>query len=309
MKNKPYGYYKKVVFLQQCLPLYNYNVIKSEFNKDNKSWFKPRDGHYPGWQYSQPYNFNRTENDGATIYDWNWWNAIFCLDCSHFSIFFDKNQVDNNNNYIGTYKKSGKYTCYGEDFDNVIPINKGKYDVLFKQITGSWNWNQPSMTASCINSDEVFFGIAFKHHFKGNEIINHTRLIDLDALEKLYNKNILSNYKINNPNKIIYLFDEEDKKKIIEFDKNFGENNEYPKLKDNKNNNLDENIYVYLPRIVWLFFELYKKDMKYPLYTGIASNYNPEKLKEYNIKRVEMVDGVLKNSILKDGKNEYIDYY
>ena len=31
MKNKPYTYYKKIVFLQQCLPLYNYDVIKREF--------------------------------------------------------------------------------------------------------------------------------------------------------------------------------------------------------------------------------------------------------------------------------------
>lgn len=308
MKNKPYGYYKKIVFLQQCLPLYNYEVIKEEFLKDNKSWFKPRDGQYPGWQYSQPYNFNRSDNEGATIYDWNWWNAIFALDCSHLTIFFDKNQVDSNKNYIGTYKKDGKYNCYGEDFDNVIPINKGKYDVLFKQVTGSWNWNKPSMTASCINSDEVFFGLAFKHHFKGNEIVNHTRLINLDALEKLYKKNILSSYKINNPYKIKYLFDEEDKKKITEFNKNFGENNEYPELKNNKITNLDENIYIYLPRIIWLFFELYKKDMNYPLYIGIASDYNPEKLNEYYVKRYKTIDGELKNTILKNGVTEYIDY-
>ena len=308
MINKPYGYYKKVVFIQQCLPLYNYKVIKEEFLKDNKSWFKPRNGEYPEWQYSQPYNFNREDNEGATIYDWNWWNAIFALDSSHFSIFFDSNQVDNNNNYIGTYKKYGKYTCYGEDFDNIIPINKGKYDVLFKQVTGSWNWNNPSINSSCINSDEVFFGVAFKHHFKGNEIVNHTRLIDFDALEKLYDKNILSNYTINNPNKIVYLFDEDDKKEIIGFIKNLGQYNEYPKLKDKKITNLNENIYIYLPRIVWLFFELYIKNSNYPMYIGVASDYNPEKLKEYYIKRIDEVDGVKKNSILKDGKKEYLDY-
>ena len=310
MKNKPFGFYKKIVFLQQCLPLYNYSVIKKEFLIDNKSWFKPRNGEYPGWQYSQPYNFNREENNGATIYDWNWWNAIFALDCSHLNILFDDKQIDAKGNYIGTYKKEGKYTCYGEEFDNIIPINKGKYDVLFKQVTGSWDWNNPSMTASCINSDEVFFGLAFKQHFKGNDIINHTRLINLDALEKLYTKNILSDIKITNPNKIVYLFDDEDKKKILDFKSNFGENNEYPKLdlKDKKITTLDNNLYIYLPRITWLFFELFKKDKNYPLYTGIASNYNPEKLQEYYVKRVEKVDGELKNTYLKDGKKVNIDY-
>jgi hypothetical protein len=73
MKNKPYNYYKKIVFIQQCMPLYNYNIIKNEFIKDNRSWFKPRNGEYPQWQYSYPYNFNRDTDDGATIYDWNWW--------------------------------------------------------------------------------------------------------------------------------------------------------------------------------------------------------------------------------------------
>jgi hypothetical protein len=308
MKNKPYNYYKKIVFLQQCLPLYNFNIIKNEFIKDNKSWFKPRGGEYPIWAYSQPYNFNRTDNDGATIYDWNWWNAIFAIDQSHFNIFFDESHIDENNNYIGTYKKEGEYICYGENFDNIVSINKGKYDVLFKQVTGSWDWNNPSTTASCINSDEVFFGVAFKHHFKGNDIVNHTKQINTNALSQLYNKNILSIYNINNSTNTIHLFDENDKKIIKEFNKYFGKDNEYPILNIKKIDKLDENLYVYLPRIVWLDFELYMKNTDYPIYSGMPSNYNPEKLNEYYIKRREMKDGILKNTIMFKGEKQFMDY-
>jgi hypothetical protein len=306
MKNKPFKYYRKIVFLQQCLPLYNFNVIKDEFFKDSKSWFKPREGEYPGSQYSQPYNFNRINNNGATIYDWNWWSAIFALDSSHFNIFFDDNNVIKNK-YQGTYKKEGIYKCNGTEYDNIIPINKNnKYSVLFDQTIGSWAWDTNiSANSSCINSDEVFFGIAFKMNFPGNEIGNHTRIINLESLNKIYKKNVLSIYNILYPFKFIYLFNDNDKNDIRNFKMNFGQNNKYPELNPSDLvTNLNEDIYIYLPRIVWLPSELYKENNQYPLYTGVATNYNPKHLKEYyNIKK----DDEKINSIIEYGKIIKID--
>lgn len=304
MKNKSYNYYKKIVFLQQCLPLYNFNIIKNELVNDNKSWFKPREGNYPGWEYSKPYDFNRKNNDGATINDWNWWNAVFAIDYSHFNIFFDEKNINEDNNYTGTYVKNGQYSCNGVDYDNVNPIKTGKYNVLFEQTTGSWDWDNPSKNSSCINSDEVFFGLGFKTFFKGNSVTEQSRVINLDVLDSLYKKNIVDLYNIHKHDSSIYvyLFDEEDKQIIKDF-KNFGNNSEYPKLKKHKINELNKDMYVYLPRIVWLDSELYKDD-NYPVYIGINTNYNPEKLKEYYIinKNDEQ-----KYTYFKHGKVEQID--
>jgi len=304
MKNKPYNYYKKIVFIQQCMPIYNYNIIKKEFLKDDKSWFKPRNGHYAGYQYTQPYNFNREKDNGSTINDWNWWSAIFALDRSHFDIFFDKTNVIDGK-YMGTYKKEGLYKCNGKDFDDVIPLKPNdSHDVLFKQVRANWDWYNLTFKESCVNSDEVFFGLAFKHNFQGNTISNNVRIINVPSLENLYDKNILSaNPKSNN---FLYLFTEDDKKIINNFVNNFGENNNYPILPlQPKITNITDDLYIYLPRIVWLKSELYKNSSNFPLYTGVVTNYNPERLKEYYVLRKENSSSSNYRRVFK-GKEEVV---
>ena len=90
--------FKKYVLLSpNCAPLYNFDIIYNEFNKDNKSWIQCTSDDYIG-KYTpiKYYKFNGGPFDINTITNQSQWMA---LDRKHLDLFF----MNNNNKLIKTY--------------------------------------------------------------------------------------------------------------------------------------------------------------------------------------------------------------
>ena len=90
--------FKKYVLLSpNCVPLYNFDIIYNEFNKDNKSWIQSNSNAYMG-KYTpiKYYKFNGGPFDINTITNQSQWMA---LDRKHLDLFF----MNNNNKLIKTY--------------------------------------------------------------------------------------------------------------------------------------------------------------------------------------------------------------
>ena len=60
--------FKKYVLLSpNCVPLYNFDIIYNEFNKDNKSWIQCTSDDYIG-KYTPIKYYNGTTNNGGTVW-------------------------------------------------------------------------------------------------------------------------------------------------------------------------------------------------------------------------------------------------
>ena len=90
--------FKKYVLLSpNCAPLYNFDIIYNEFNKDDKSWIQCTSDNYMGlYNPTKFYTFNGGPFDINTITLQSQWMA---LDRKHLNLFF----MNNNNKLIKTY--------------------------------------------------------------------------------------------------------------------------------------------------------------------------------------------------------------
>lgn len=280
-------YYRKIIFLQQGAPLYRFQVINEILNENNKSWFKPRDGQYPERQYQLPYNFNREPNNSiekqSDIGDWNWFSAIFALDVNHIKIFFNDKER--------TWIKDGIYRCRNIPFDNIKTNDETKQNFI-TQVVGKWGVkNDDILNRSCVNSDETFFGVAFKSYFDGNDINEHINFID----EPIFNSKVTNLYFNDiEDKKIHYLYDTDDKLNPIKtYSDNFGETNIPNNFFDDKFSSIEykpedlkKNHLIYLPRVIWWRTSAYISNSNdLPIYKGVRTDFNPNKLEEFYIIR------------------------
>jgi hypothetical protein len=288
-------YYKKIIFIQQGAPLYRFEVISQILNESNKSWFKTRDGEYPGWQYGQPYNSNREYNNSivkqADIGDWNWFSAIFALDKSHINIFF--------NNGVKTWRKEGTYSCFGKNYSNIKTDDLTKQNFI-SQVTGNWDNNIFNVKTSCINSDETFFGVAFKSYFDGDTINENVEYVN----ERKLTENIRSNYFNKNESKTIhYLLHTgistyklsdlvNEIKKFTKFGDTDIPNNSFNKFNSKiySSKQLKNKYLIYMPRVIWWRDMVnITSDSKYPIYNGIDVQFNPDDLKFFYTKKNDKI--------------------
>lgn len=296
LHNYDLGFYRKVIFIQQGCPLYRFDVLYDNLTRDNRSWFKPRDGHYPEFQYTQPYDFNFENDDDdfmmADIGDWNWFSAIFSLDQNDLDIFFK--------NGVSTWFIDGTYNCDGKDYIN-ISSNAEEKQHLIEQVKGKWDYNAIEKGAACQNSDETFFGVAFKSKYDGEVVNDHIRYMDLTRVHSLGTK-IFIRESFGTKRKI-FLFDTPMVLDSISSMSAFGLNS----VPNNSNDILEgdseyllQSIYFYVPRIIW-WRELCDCGNGYPVYIGKRVNFNPEGLKEYYHIRND------RKYILKNGDKVYLD--
>lgn len=134
--------FKKYVLLSpNCVPLYNFDIIYNEFNKDNKSWIQSNSNAYMG-KYTpiKYYKFNGGPFDINTITNQSQWMA---LDRKHLDLFFMSNNnkliktytIMNNNEIISSNKLFQSYLdAYKLDCNEILSDNSFYISVISKII-------------------------------------------------------------------------------------------------------------------------------------------------------------------------------
>lgn len=246
--------FKKYVLLSPyCSPLYNYNIIYNEFNKDNKSWIQCNSDEYRGkYMPIKFYKFNGGPFDINTITNQSQWMAI---DRSHMNLFFiEKNNnlkktyftVKNNdiiskNKTFNSYLNAYKFQNYQYDSDNsffiaiISKIIKSKKDFInnfrinniepLNIIKNSWI---KSLEKNNINT------IIEKHKYIG---LNNKYKISYERLYKINSKNIKEIYYIYTINNKKYIL----KNKKLIYIKNIKNNKKY--IKNGKKKGININLY------------------------------------------------------------------
>ena len=263
--------YKKIVFLQQCAPLYPFHVIQREFCKDNLSYFKARtEENFNIAAYSQPFDFNRDDDElpnNPGINDFNWYSAIFALDVNHVHIFFRDHK---------TYIKKGEFTCVHNPVDNIESLY-AEFDTLFSATKGRWHWadkvDNEAFDKSCHNADETFFAIHFKAAFTPEEFDKNVRFLPEkpDFSRRLIQPKQMIHYVFQGWQKQLQLFYESTQETNYPDVDSFG----YDILKDK----YLENVVIYLPRVV-LFRNLLPQHTNAIAYVGTDATFNPEGLEQ-----------------------------
>ena len=202
--------FKKYVLLSpNCVPLYNFDIIYNEFNKDNKSWIQCTSDDYIGKHTpTKYYIFNGGPFDINTITLQSQWMA---LDRKHLDLFFmnnnnkliktytivNKNEIISSNKLFQSYLNAYKLDDYNYDSDNyffisvISQIIKSKTDLI----------NNIRTVLSTKNNKWIKKKINIK-----NELIYHKEHIYQYRLNRInpYNiREIYYIYNINNKNYIL----------------------------------------------------------------------------------------------------------
>ena len=280
--------FRKVLFLQQDMPLYSYSILKEQLTKDNRSWFKFRDGTYPNWNMARPYDFNRgdTSDGSAGIDDFNWASAIFTLDVQHVPFFFKTTH---------SYAKEGTFQCADSPYkyDRVIALFP-ELQSMFDQIDGGygeWDFGNtpidklPSSKLPinpCFNTDEYMFSLRFKAFFPGNEIDQHIRLVQDNVSE--YVKRL---WLEEDESQMVYAAPSTHRGLSLLYSSiafTYSPEKVTP-LITTRIENISEikNVQIYLPRMVWWRNMLSKSNQL--AYVGIPMCFNPDKLATFDHRR------------------------
>lgn len=203
--------FKKYVLLSSnCAPLYNFDIIYNEFNKDNKSWIECSSEDYRGKNTPiKYYKFNGGPFDINTITNQSQWMA---LDRKHLDLFF----MNNNNKLIKTYTTINN--------NEIITSNKLFQSYLDAYKLDNYNYD----------SDNSFFISVISQIIKSKtDLLNNIRTVlriknDEWIKKKIKTKNYViyqkfyDNYKnslnIINPDnirEIYYIYDINNKKYIL----------------------------------------------------------------------------------------------
>lgn len=202
--------FKKYVLLSpNCAPLYNFDIIYNEFNKDNKSWIECSSDNYRG-QYIpiKYYKFNGGPFDINTITNQSQWMA---LDRKHLDLFFMNNNnkliktytIINNNEIISSdklfqsYLNAYKLDDYNYDSDNsffisvISKIIKNKIDLINNIRTVLSIKKNNKWIKEKINKNDLIYSL----YNTNNTILN---VINPDNIREIY-----FIYNINNKNYIL----------------------------------------------------------------------------------------------------------
>ena len=203
--------FKKYVLLSSnCAPLYNFDIIYNEFNKDDKSWIECNSDDYRGKNTPiKYYKFNGGPFDINTITNQSQWMA---LDRKHLDLFFMNNDnkliktyttISNNeiitpNKLFQSYLNSYKLDNYNYDSDNsffisvISQIIKSKTDLLnnIRTVIGTKdnNWIKKKIE---LKNDVIYK----KYYDNYKNILN---IINPDNIKEIYYI-----YDINNKNYIL----------------------------------------------------------------------------------------------------------
>jgi len=222
--------FKKYVLLSpNCAPLYNFDIIYNEFNKDDKSWIQSNSNDYMGKYYPiKYYNFNGGIFDINTITNQSQWMA---LDRKHLDLFF----MNNNNKLIKTYMTINN--------NEIITSNK-----LFQSYLNAFKLDDYE-----ILSDNSFFISVISQIIKNKtDLLNNIRTVigtkndkwikkkikfKNDVIyKKFYDnyKNSLNTINPDNIREIYYIYDINNKKYILKNGKFILTKEENPIVKGKK---------------------------------------------------------------------------
>ena len=287
--------FRKIVFLQQDIPLYPYHVIKQQLLLDEKSWFKFRNGDYPDWRWTRPYDFNREDDSkgSAGIDDFNWASAIFALDGTHVSLFFKEPH---------SYTKDGTFRCLNDP----IPNPQGPFErvvakfpelqSMFDQTDGGhgeWDFgkNDPPIDTvpfekqpynPCTNTDEYMFSLRFKAFFPGNEIDDQIRLVQPNVSE--YVKRI---WIEEDERQLVYAAPSTHRALSLLYGAlkfNYSPERVSALISTRIETNSDlKKLQIYMPRMIW--WRNMMSTSKHSAYIGIPMCFNPEGLIKFDHKR------------------------
>ncbi len=224
--------FKKYVLLSpNCCPLYNYNIIYNEFNKDNKSWVQANSDIYRGNNTNIPikfYKFNGGQFDINTITNQSQWMAI---DRNHMNLFFiikkniltktyktiNNNDLKSFNKIFNSYLNVYKFKNYNYDSDNsffiaiMSKIIHSKKDYINNfRVNNDWyyilnivkhNWIKPLKINNINNiiNDDTYFGENKKYKISFNKLskINPKNIKEIYNIYTINNKKyILKNGKL-----------------------------------------------------------------------------------------------------------------
>ena len=201
---------KKCVLLSGAdMPLYNYNIIKTELLKDDKSMISFTNNNEGG--YARNFIFKSYNYEGG-IFDINSMNYVsqwMALDIKHIKYFFN---TDNDNKIIKTYKKRNVEYCNGKtniiealekdsDYQKYIDSHVGVYDGYTSDKEAIESLIKSGF---CVTGDESYFGSVVKFNLDRNneEFLDNIKTNNISKLEK-------------NTKNIHLKIDEEEKKNIF----------------------------------------------------------------------------------------------
>lgn len=203
--------FKKYVLLSSnCAPLYNFDIIYNEFNKDNKSWIECSSEDYRGKNTPiKYYKFNGGPFDINTITNQSQWMA---LDRKHLDLFF----MNNNNKLIKTYTTINNNEIITSDklfqsYLNAYKLDNYNYD--------SDNSFFISVISQIIKSKtDLLNNIRTVIGTKDNKWIKKKIELKNDVIYKKYYdnyKNILNIINPDNIKEIYYIYDINNKNYIL----------------------------------------------------------------------------------------------
>lgn len=282
IQRKAIDAFQKIVFIQQDVPLYPYDVMKRELCSDSRSWFKVRDGAYPTFPFYWPYNFNRSRDIGAGIDDHNWASAIFALDVRHIRIFFGTPR---------TYVKGESFNCGSSDGIGVKSLFP-EFEHVFDQVSGSWNASlrekysddfseNPVPSVGCMNQDEYLFITRFKEMFPDNRFNDEVRTLSPKTAELLKyrwmptrRKHIVS--ALPRSHRVLHAM-----YSSLKYDVDFDRVKNSVLVRFTTLAELRRSR-IYMPRVVW-WNRMMHDDALQSGYTGLPICFNPDNLKSrYN---------------------------
>ena len=211
-----YAFVKKNLNIKKCvllsgadMPLYNYNIIKTELLKDDKSWLCYTNNNEGG--YTRNFLFKSYSYEGG-IFDINSMNYVsqwMALDIKHIIYFF---KVDSGDKIVRTYKKKNVEYCNGKtniiealdkdsDYQKYIDSHVGIYDGFVENKEAIESLIEGGF---CVTGDESYFGSVVKFNLDRN---------NEDFLSNIKTNNI-STLK-NNAKNIHFKIDDEEKNTIL----------------------------------------------------------------------------------------------
>ena len=206
--------FKKYVLLSpNCVPLYNFDIIYNEFNKDNKSWIQSNSNAYMG-KYTpiKYYKFNGGPFDINTITNQSQWMA---LDRKHLDLFFmnnnnkliktytiiNNNEIISSNKLFQSYLNAYKLDDYNYDSDNyffisvISQIIKSKTDLINNIRTDIPIKNDKWIKKKNNIKNELIYHKEHKYQYRLNRI-NPDNIREIYYIYNINNKNyILKNSK------------------------------------------------------------------------------------------------------------------
>ena len=200
--------FKKYVLLSpNCVPLYNFDIIYNEFNKDNKSWIQSNSNAYMG-KYTpiKYYKFNGGPFDINTITNQSQWMA---LDRKHLDLFFmsnnkliktytiiNNNEIISSNKLFQSYLDAYKFQNYLYDSDNyffisvISQIIKSKTDLINNIRTDIPIKNNKWIKKKNNIKNELIYHKEHKYQYRLNRI-NPDNIREIYYIYNINNKNYI----------------------------------------------------------------------------------------------------------------------